>query len=355
MTEEIMAQEETFDSLRNKRVLVTGASGFTGGFLAKALVQQGCQVKTLVRQKSAITDLVASRVELIVGDIRNPQAVDKAVEGCDIVFHLAAWYRDASVAAHIYHDINVLGTENVLQACEKHKVSRLIHCSTMGIHGGVSRIPSDETAPHNPGDTYQKSKLEAELRVWSWFKKTAIPTAIVRPAGIYGPGDMRFLKLFRAVQKGYFVMLGSGRTWFHPAHIDDLVQGFLLCAVKNEAVGEAFCFASDRPITLNELVAAVADVLGVSRPHWHLPVWPFYASGALCEAVCVPLGINPPIHRRRVGFFTHNRAFTTMKAQRLLGYSSRVTLVEGLRQTAAWYQTHGYLEPLRQVMRVAHA
>lgn len=351
----MFSEGETLASLRNQRVLVTGASGFTGGHLAKALVQQGCRVRALVRHKSAITDLVAAQVELVVGDVRDQKAVSKAVNGCNTVFHLAAWYRDAGVVSHVYHDINVIGTKNVLRACETHKVKRLVYCSTMGIHGGVSKIPSDETAPHNPGDAYQKSKLEGELCVWAWFKRTGIPTTVVRPAGIYGPGDLRFLKLFRSIQKGYFVMLGSGKTWFHPVYIDDLIQGFLLCAVKQEAVGEAFCIASDKPVSLNELAATVADVVGVARPRWHVPVWPFYLAGALCEAACIPFGVNPPIHRRRVGFFTHNRAFSSAKAQRLLGYVSHVTLAEGLRQTAHWYQAHGYLQPLQAEAQVAPA
>jgi len=333
------------EGLRGRRVLVTGASGFTGGHLVKALVREGARVRALVRHKSAVTDLVASQVELVVGDIRDRQAVEQAVAGCDQVYHLAALYRDAGVATHEYHDVNVTGTEHVLAVCEARHVKRLIYCSTMGVHGDVSKIPSDETAPFHPGDEYQRSKLVAEERVHAWHRRTGIPTAIVRPAGIYGPGDLRFLKLFRGIQRGYFVMLGSGKTWFHPVYVEDLVQGFLLCGTKDTAIGEVFCISSNHPITLNDLAATVAGVLDVARPRWHLPVWPFYAAGAVCEAVCVPLRLNPPLHRRRVGFFTHNRAFTSAKAERLLGYRSSMPLAEGLRLTAQWYQAHGHLQP----------
>jgi nucleoside-diphosphate-sugar epimerase len=215
----------------------------------------------------------------------------------------------------------------------------------MGIHGGVSQIPSDETAPYQPGDEYQRAKLAAEERVWDWYRTTQLPTTVVRPAGIYGPGDLRFLKLFRGVQRGYFTVLGSGETWFHPVYVDDLILGLLHCGTEARAIGEAFCISSSRSVTINELVRLIADAVGVHAPWWHLPVWPFYAAGALCELVCVPLGINPPIYRRRVEFFTHNRAWTSEKARRLLGYAWQVDHEEGFRRTAQWYGANGYLRP----------
>lgn len=332
-------------ALRGRRVLVTGASGFSGSHLVRALAQYGAQVRALVRHTSAITGLVAAKIELVVGDIRDRRFIEEAVAGCDQVYHLAALYRDASVPRQVYWDVNVTGTDHVLAACERARVSRLIHCSTMGVHGHVAQVPSDETAPFNPDDDYQRAKLAGEERVWAWAKRSGIPTTVVRPAGIYGPGDLRFLKLFRSIRDGYFVMLGSGKTWFHPVYVDDLIQGFLRCGTHEAAIGEAFCIASERYVTLNELAGSIADVVGVARPRWHAPVWPFYLAGAACEAVCVPLQINPPLHRRRVGFFTHSRAFTNAKAQRLLGYAPEVSLEDGLRRTAEWYATHGYLRP----------
>jgi nucleoside-diphosphate-sugar epimerase len=296
-----------------------------------------------MREPRASPSLGAAGAQLVAGDVRDRRAIDEAVAGCDQVYHLAALYRDASAPRQAYWDVNVTGTEHVLQACTRHGITRLVHCSTMGIHGSVSKIPSDETAPYQPGDEYQRAKLAAEERVWDWHRKTDLPTAVVRPAGIYGPGDMRFLKLFRGVQGGYFTILGSGRTWFHPVYITDLIEGFLRCGTEARAVGEAFCISSGRSVTLNELVQLIADALGVRAPRWHLPVWPFYAAGALCELVCVPLRINPPIYRRRVEFFTHSRAWTSEKAQRLLGYAWQVDHAEGFSRTAQWYGAHGYL------------
>ena len=326
-----------------KRVLVTGANGHTGSHLVSALLCEGVQVRGLVRRPETLAPEVRSLIEVAVGDIRDRRAVEQAVEGCDTVYHVAALYRDASARRQDYWDINVGGTDHILVACATHGVKRLVHCSTVGVHGDVTTIPTDETAPFKPGDAYQRSKLAAEERVWAWYRKTQIPTVVIRPAGIYGPGDMRFLKLFRAIRNGRFVMLGSGTTLFHAVYIQDLIHGYLLCGTRPEAVGEAFVISGDRYVTLNDLVASIASTLGVARPRWHAPVWPFYVAGAVCETLCVPLNIQPPIYRRRVGFFTHNRAFTSAKAQRVLGYVPQVTLEEGLRATARWYMTRGYL------------
>lgn len=332
-------------SLKGQRVLVTGANGLTGSHLARALLAEDCQVRGLVRRPEALPEDLRGRLEIVSGDVRDAQAVDRAVEGADVVFHIAALYRDTSASARAYWAVNVGGTERVLEACGRHRVKRLVHCSTVGVHGSITRIPSDETAPVKPTDAYQRSKAAGEARVWAWFKRTGIPTSVVRPAGIYGPGDLRFLKLFQGIQRGHFVMLGSGAIRFHMTYIDNLVQGYLRCGTLDAAVGEAFIIADADYVALNDLVARVAQVVGGQAPRWRLPVWPFYLAGALCEVMCVPFGIRPPLHRRRVGFFTHQRAFSISKAQRLLGYAPSVNLDEGLRRTADWYRTQGYLRP----------
>lgn len=327
----------------SRRVLVTGANGLSGSHLARALLQQGHRVRGFMRRPDLLPADLRARLEVADGDLRDAAAVRRAVEGCDTVYHVAALYRDTSATGRAYWDVNVGGTEHVLAACEAHRVQRLVHCSTIGVHGNVTAVPSDETAPFNPSDDYQRSKLEAEQRVWAWFRRTGIPTTVVRPAGIYGPGDLRFLKLFRGIQDGYFVMLGSGTVRFQAVYIDNLLQGYLRCGTEAAAIGEAFIICDERHVALNEFVGLIADTLRVPPPRWRAPVWPFYAAGALCEAVCVPLRMQPPLHRRRVGFFTHNRAFTSAKAQRLLGYRPQVTLADGLRRTAEWYADHGLL------------
>ncbi|HET7924044.1 MAG TPA: hypothetical protein VFL30_04050, partial [Rhodanobacteraceae bacterium] len=127
----------------------------------------------------------------------------------------------------------------------------------------------------------------------------------------------------------------------------------MLAGAHPAARGEAFLIAGDEAPTLNQIAASVADSMGVRRPQLHLPVWPIYAAAVFCVAVCMRLGFEPPLHRRRVGFFTHHREFDIAKARRLLSYEPRIPLGEGLRRTAAWYAAAGLLAPLKARIELA--
>jgi dihydroflavonol-4-reductase len=170
-----------------------------------------------------------------------------------------------------------------------------------------------------------------------------VEVVIARPSGIYGPGDRRLLKLFRGVARGRFPILGNGRIFYHLTYIDDLVEGFRLCATVPMAAGRTYILAGAEVTTLNELVGIIAQEAGVPAPRLHLPVWPFWTAGALCEAVCVPLGIEPPLYRRRVDFFTKSRKFDISRARAELGFAPRVGLHEGAARTLAWYRTNGWI------------
>jgi nucleoside-diphosphate-sugar epimerase len=162
--------------------------------------------------------------------------------------------------------------------------------------------------------------------------------------GIYGPGDPgRFVMLYRAVRRGRFLMFGDGETFYHPCYIDNLVDAFELAAEHPKAVGETYLIGDDRYVSLNELVRGVAASLGQPVRIVHLPFAPLWAAAAVCEAVLMPLGIEPPLFRRRADWFRQTRAFSIDKAVRELGFVPRVPLAEGLRRTAVWYREHGYL------------
>jgi nucleoside-diphosphate-sugar epimerase len=148
-------------------------------------------------------------------------------------------------------------------------------------------------------------------------------------------------------------MVGNGRTRLHMVHVDDVVRGLVLAGTHARARGETFLIAGAEAPTLNEIAAAVADAMGARRPTLHVPVWPVYAAAVVCESLCLRLGGPPPLHRRRVGFFTHHREFDIGKARRLLSYEPSVTLSEGLRRTAAWYAQANLLEPLKPRLDLA--
>ena len=329
------------------RVLVTGATGFTGGHLAVTLAARGDEVRALVRPKSRArfeaSTLPRKGVIAVEGDLLDAGAVQRAANGVDVVYHIAATYREAGQRDSAYRAINVDGTRNVLDAAKAGGARRVVHCSTGGVHGHIANPPANEDAPFNPGDVYQETKLEAEQAAREFGNRTGFDVVVARPIGIYGPGDTRFLRMFRGLARRRFPMIGSGQVFYHLTFIDDLVEGFRLCGTMPAAKGRTYLLAGPRYTTLEQLVALVAKELNVPPPRMHWPVWPFWTAGLLCEMACVPLGIEPPIFRRRVDFYTKSRAFDTTRAHTELGFAPRVDLEDGIRVTADWYRREGLL------------
>jgi dihydroflavonol-4-reductase len=325
------------------RVLVTGATGFTGGHLARALLADGHGVRALVRDPAAGGDLAAGGIELARGDLRDRGSLERAVAGVEVVYHIAAIYRQAGLPADIYRAVNATAVGDLVEAAARAGVRRVVHCSTVGVHGDIEHPPANEDAPLKPGDIYQVTKLEGERLAREAGERTGVAVTIVRPTGIYGPGDRRLLKLFRGVARGRWITLGSGKIYYHLTYIDDLVAGLGRCGVHPAAANRTYILAGGEVTPLNELVDLVASAAGVRAPRMHLPVWPFWIAGAMCEAVCVPLGIEPPLYRRRVDFFTKSRAFDITRARTEIGYAPQVGLREGIQRTLTWYLEHGWL------------
>ena len=323
------------------QVMVTGATGFTGGHLARELNKRGHRVRALVRDRRKGAALQNEGIELVDGNLTNAAEVRRAAQGCDVVYHIAALYREARHANETYTKVNVEGTENVVKACADEGVGRLVHCSTVGVHGDVD-APANEDAPFGPLDVYQESKLEGELLVRKHLD-AGLPGVIFRPVGIHGPGDTRFLKLFRTINNGAFRMIGDGGILYHMTYIDDLIDGIILCGEHPAALGRTYILCGPRYTTLTELAAAVAKAVGRKPPRGHIPLWPVKLAARACESICRPLGIEPPLHMRRLDFFVNDRGFTSARAIREIGYSPRVDLEEGLARTAAWYRSAGMI------------
>ena len=324
-------------------LLVTGGSGFAGGQLARSLAARRYHVRVLARSADRARDLRTAGIEIVEGDLKDRGSLRRACEGVRLVFNLAAVFRQAGLPAAEYRAVNADAVGTLIEAAADAGVRRVVHCSTVGVHGDIEQPPANEDAPLKPGDTYEATKLEGERVAREAAGRTGVELVIARPSGIYGPGDRRLLKVFRGVVRGRFVMLGSGKAYHHLTYVDDLAEGFRLCGEAGGAAGRTYILAGAEIGRVGELVRLIASEAGVRLWPVRLPAWPFRAAGAVCESICVPLGVEPPLYRRRVDFFTKSRAFDISRARAELGYNPRVGLREGVRRCLEWYRGMNWL------------
>ncbi len=325
-------------------VLVTGGSGFTGSNLVKKLIAKKHRVRVLARATSKIGDLKKLGAVIINGDISNRKDVFGAVKGASRVFNIAASYRDASLDEKVYWDVNYKGTINVADACLEYKVPGLVHCSTIGVVSSIENPPGDETDPYSPDDAYQRSKCKAEKAVLGYIKEKSLPASIIRPCAIYGPGDIRLLKLFKMAAKKRAFMLGKGNAAYHMVYIDDLTDSFVLASEISKARGEVFIIGHEEYLTLNDLFKMIAGEFNISSKIIHIPLLPVELLASVMEFIYKPFKKQPPLYKRRVAFFKKNRAFDISKAKKILGFKPKQSLKQGLAKTAEWYLKKGYIK-----------
>lgn len=326
------------------KILVTGGTGFTGKALVKRLLDDKHEVVALDYKEGLKTkELRDWGATVVIGSVTERDVVAEAMKGVEVVQHIAAAFREMNVPESHYDHVNIEGTRIVLEEAKKVGVKKFVHCSTCGVHGNIDNPPADETAPIQPADYYQRTKYEAEPIVLE-FSKQGMPCTILRPAAIYGPGDPeRFQMIFKRVASGTFPMFGSGKTTYHPLYIDNLVDAMVLSMDPKKGVGEAYLIADEKYYEIEEIVKRSAKALGVEVKIPHYPVMPVVIAGHICEKICMPFKITPPIFPRRVDWFRQNRAFKIDKAKKDLGYVPAVGLDEGLKRTGEWYLKEGYI------------
>lgn len=329
-------------------VLVTGGSGFIGTALSHRLLAAGHGVRILAlrntdAESANVEELVRRGAVFIEGSIDDSERRQEALAGADVVHHIAAVMREADIPDSAFWDINVSATKELVAECRDQGVARFVYCSTMGVTGDTRGTRVDETAPYRPKDIYTRTKAAIEGWLLEEVGRTGFPATAVRPADVYGPGDQRLLKLFQMIQKGSFFYLGSGEGRRHMVYIDDLVDGMLAAQTSEAAIGEVFLLAGPSPIALRDLVERIARALAVPAPTRRLPFAPVRALSVFVEAVCRPLGVQPPIYPRRVDFYAHDYEFDIGKAGRVLGYRPNVDMDEGISRTVTAYRETGQL------------
>jgi len=335
------------EELSGQEVLVTGATGFVGNHLTRRLIDIGASVRILVRKSSnpeLVSELEQVGARIYYGDVSDQDSVNEAVEGVSYIFHIAALFRQAKFDDSVYYDVNVEGVRHIINAAEANNVERLVHCSTIGVHSHIVNPPADETEAYRPADIYQVTKCEGEKLAKEAFAAGRVKGAIIRPAMIWGEGDTRILKLFKGVSRRKLPIIGDGKTMTHWIYVHDLVDGFILAAIREAAIGQVYIIAGEKAVPLEELVERVAECAGTKPLPVKIPACPVQLAGSITEAICRPFGIEPPLYRRRVDFFTKDRHFDITKAKTELGFRPRNTFEQEVSNIYNWYEEQGWLK-----------
>jgi nucleoside-diphosphate-sugar epimerase len=323
------------------QVFITGATGFVGGALARALAERGCEVHALARSRADRSPLQDLPITWHEGDLTASNGLRGAVSNADWVIHAAGRLGQAGVSEEAYNRINAEGTRNLLAALPQGNKVRVLHVSTPGVLGRTTREPAVEDLPYAPDNPYERSKMAGE-RIALEFAARGVPVVVGRPGFIYGPGDHHVLKLFRAVRDGKFFYIDGGHSLCHPTYIGDVVDGLLACLERGR-VGGVYHITGPRPVTFRQLGETIAQVLGVRPPWLNVPLWAASTGAACLEMTGRLLGKTPPLSRTGVNFFSADRVFSWQKAHQDLGYTPSRELATGVADTVAWYRQHGWL------------
>ena len=327
------------------KILITGGTGFIGSRLALKYLEDGHNVSVLGQSKKQneienkkLVESKGGKVNLL--DIKDLENLFSGIEGTDIVFHLAAAQHEMNISDKHFWDVNVEGTKNMLNACIKAGVKRYVHGSTIGVYGSLEGEINEES-PTNPDNIYGITKLEGEKVVLSY--KDKLPVTVIRITETYGPGDYRLIKLFKTINNRSFKMVGNGNNYHHPIFIDDLIYGLDLVSKSETAIGNLFVLPGKEIVTTNQMVNAVADVLNKKVSSLRLPLPLLLGIAGIIEKTLRPLGIQPPIHRRRMDFFKKSYTFSGKKAKEILNFNPKIRFKEGADKTARWYTSMGFL------------
>jgi nucleoside-diphosphate-sugar epimerase len=316
----------------NRPVLVTGATGFIGSHLAERLLAAGSGVRVLVRDPQKLLPALRDRVEVVRGDLLQPDCFLAATRDCAFVFHVAAWLGQPN-RRDVAYAINVTSTQQLAAAARTTGVRRFVSTSSIAVYGPVLEGVVDETWPHSDVYLYSETKSRGEQAVLA-EQTDRFAVTIIRPAEVYGPRGGSWTTLpVKLAQRGIPSLIGGGHGLAHPVYVANLVDAYLLAAQRDEAIGEAFTIC-DADIPWREFYGRYAVM--VDKRARSIPVWCAWGGALGAELVAKVTRRPPAISRAQLGFVTGRCVYSTAKAKSLLGWSPRFSLDEGLRQTELW-------------------
>jgi nucleoside-diphosphate-sugar epimerase len=323
--------------------LITGATGFVGGHLAEACVERGFTVRALARSGSDTARLEQMRVAIIRGNLTEPDAVRKAVEGVDYVLHCAAKVGDWGPVED-YRAVNVEGLRTLLEACRGQPLRRFVHVSTLGVYAARHHHGTDESEPlpERHVDGYTQSKVEAEQLALLYQREHHVPVVVLRPGFVYGPRDRTVLpKLIDNLRRRKVRYLGGGRRAMNTIYVGNLVEAVFLALEKQEAVGQVYNLTDGEFVSKRRFIEALTDGLGLPRPKpVSVPLWLARILATVWETKARRRGDPEPprLTKARLKFLGLNLDFSIEKAKRELGYRPRTGFDAAMKETVAWYK-----------------
>jgi nucleoside-diphosphate-sugar epimerase len=324
--------------------LVTGATGFIGGAVARRLIAEGYRVRCLVRASSDTTALRELDVELVVGDLTSAGTVASAAAGCCFLLHCAALVSDWASIDEI-RKVNVVGTRSVVDAAAAASVERLVHVSTTDVYGHPGGLGVDESHPQTRfGNWYSATKRAAEAEV----RGGAVAYVVLRPATVYGPGAEAVVgEMARAMRARQMLLIDGGRAVAGLSYVENVVDAAVLALGAETAVGQAYNVTDGLDVTWRRFLDDLADALGCAPPRMSMPYWVANGIGfALEQGYRLLRGITglrtrPLLSRQAVQVLGRNQDFSNRKAREELGWEPRVSYQEGLEATVAWLRDSG--------------
>jgi 2-alkyl-3-oxoalkanoate reductase len=323
--------------------LITGATGFVGGRLATTLLERGDRVRGLVRDVSRADDLRALGVEVVQGDMTNPDALRRAVQGIEYVVHTAAVVGDWPDRDETRR-VNVEGTRSLMQAAVAAGVRRVVHFSSLAVYGNRHHHRTDESAPYRYGDTYTDAKIDSERVVQEFVERGDLEAVSLRPGFVYGPGDRTLIpRVLDALSSGAFAFVGDGSKQMNCVYVDDVVQATLLASSSTARSGAAYNITDGATPALRDFIGYIVDYYKLPMPTRRVPpavaVPGCYASeyvGHLLHLKRAPL-----MNISRLRFLYYNQNYSIDRARRELGYAPRFTYRDGLPPTLDWFAREG--------------